>query len=446
MTSSGRVVVTGLGLATPIGIGIEAFWEALLGRRCGLRRIEAWDPSGLPAQIAGELPSFSLRDFIPKTYRKSAKVMSRDIQIAVVSAYHAVRDAGLNTKCIIDRGEAPEAANVDSRRFGANIGAGLICADLPELAAALGTAADEDHRFSLSKWGEEGITNLTPLWLLKFLPNMLACHVTIVHDAQAPSNTITCGEASSHIAIGEAYRTIARGDADVCICGGAESKVNPLAMIRPWLFGWLNLDSNESPVDAIQPFGARCSGTATGEGGGLVILESLDHARKRGARVYAEVVGFGAGTNVASWSRPDPQGRGIALSLRNALKDAGIDPSSVDLVAPFGTGIAAYDSAEVAGWAEVFGERLEEVPAMITRANVGNNGAGSGAIDFAAAAMAVYNNTVPPSLNTSELDAACRFCFAQSDPIDSRITHAVSAGHAMIGGQSAALVIRRFQE
>jgi len=446
MTSSGRVVVTGLGLATPIGIGIETFWEALLEKRCGLRRIEAFDPSGLPAQIAGELPSFSLRDFIPKTYRKSAKVMSRDIEIAVVSAYYAVKDAGLNTKCVIDRGEAPEPANVDSRRFGANIGAGLICADLPELAGALSTAAVEDRRFSLAKWGEEGMTNLTPLWLLKFLPNMLACHVTIVHDAQAPSNTITCGEASSHIAIGEAYRTIARGDADVCICGGAESKVNPMAMIRPWLFGWLNLDSNESPGDAIHPFNPRRNGTAAAEGGGLVILESLEHARKRRARIYAEIVGFGAGTNVESWSRPDPRGRGISLSLRNALTDAGIDPERVDLVAPFGTGIETYDAAEAAGWADLFGDRLQDVPAMVTRANVGNNGAGSGAIDFAAVTMALYNNTVPPSLNTTGPGAACSFHFAQNDPVDSKITYALSAGHALVGGQSAALVIRRFQE
>ncbi len=446
MSGSRRVVVTGLGVATPIGIGVEPFWEALLERRCGLRRIEAFDPSGLPAQIAGELPSFSLRDYIPKTYRKSAKVMSRDIEIAVVCAYHAVRDAGLNTRCIIERGEAAEPSNVDSRRFGANIGAGLICADLPELAGALSTAAGEDRRFSLTKWGTEGMNNLTPLWLLKFLPNMLACHVTIVHDAQAPSNTVTCGEASSHIAIGEAFRTIARGDADVCICGGAESKVNPMAMLRPWLFGWLNVDGNESPADALQPFGAKRRGTVAAEGGGLIILESLDHARRRGAKIYAEIGGFGAGTNTHSWSTPDPKGCGIALSLRNALADARTGAERIDLVAPFGTGTAAYDVAEIAGFNEVFQDRLDHVPAMTVRASVGNNGAGSGAIDFAAAVMALHNNTVPPSLNTSALDAACRFRFARSDPVDAKITQAVSAGHALVGGQSAALVIREYRE
>ncbi|MGD2109255.1 MAG: beta-ketoacyl-[acyl-carrier-protein] synthase family protein [Phycisphaerae bacterium] len=446
MGNERRVVVTGLGVATPIGIGPESFWEALLQKQCGLRRIEDFDPSGLPAQIAGELPAFSLRDYIPKTYRKSAKVMSRDIQIAVVSAYHAVKDAGLGTKCLVERGEAPDPPNVDSRRFGANIGAGLICADLPELAGALSTSADENRKFSLEKWGAEGMNNLTPLWLLKFLPNMLACHVTIVHDAQAPSNTITCGEASSHIAIGEAYRTIARGDADVCICGGAESKVNPMAMIRPWLFGWLNGESNNAPENAIEPFGAASKGTAAAEGGGLVILESLDHARERNARIYVEVAGFGAGTNVQSWSKPDKKGRGIALSIRNALSDAGTTSSDVDLVAPFGTGITSYDQAETAAWTDVFGDRLAEVPAMVTRGAVGNNGAGSGAIDFAAAVMALYHNTVPPSLNTDTLASDCTFQFVHGDPVDAKITQAVSVGTALIGGQSAALVIREYRE
>ena len=444
--ASRRVVITGLGVATPIGLGIEPFWEALLEGRCGLRRIEAFDPSGLPVRIAGELPAFSLGDYIPKTYRKSAKVMSRDIVIAVVCAYHAAKDASLSTKCLIERGEASSPPNLDSRRFGANIGAGLICADLHELAGALSTAADDDGRFSLSKWGAEGMSNLTPLWLLKFLPNMLACHVTIVHDAQAPSNTVTCGEASSHIAIGEAFRTIARGDADVCICGGAESKINPMAITRPLLWGRLNTDNNDTPERAIQPFGAKRKGTAAAEGGGLVILESLDHARRRGARIYAEIVGFGAGADARSWSAPDPKGRGVASALRRAMADAGSTPDEIDLATLFGTGTVDHDGAEMSAWNDVFGARLDVIPAMTTRGAIGNNGAGSGAIDFAATVMALHRNSVPPSLNTSELEPACRFRFVQDGPVDAKITQAVSAGHALIGGQSAALVIREYQE
>ena len=180
------------------------------------------------------------------------------------------------------------------------------------------------------------MNNLTPLWLLKFLPNMLACHVTIVHDARAPSNTITCGEASSHLAVGEAFRIIARGDADVCICGGAESKTNPMAVARPLLCGRLNVASNDAPHLACRPFAANRAGTVPAEGGGLLILESLNHAINRRSRIYAEVVGFGAATSVTSWSMPDPSGEHISLALRGALRDAGTSVDAIDLAVPFG--------------------------------------------------------------------------------------------------------------
>lgn len=446
MATKRRVVITGLGVATPIGIGMDAFWEALLQQRCGIRRVESFDPSGLASQVAGELPPFQLADFIPKSYRKSVKVMSRDIMLAVVSAYHAVVDAGLNTKCIIERGEAPGPPNVDSTRFGANIGAGLVCADLPELAGALSTAADEQGCFDFRRWGAEGMNNLTPLWLLKFLPNMLACHVTIVHDAQAPSNTVTCGEASSHLAIGEAYRTIARGDSDVCICGGAESKISPMAMARPLLCGYLNTQDNDAPHRASRPFAADRKGMVASEGGGLVILEALDHARERKARIYAEVAGFGASSNAVSWSAPDPKGRGLALALQKSLTDAATSIDQIDLIAPFGAATPAHDAAEITAWNEVFAARVDQVSALTTRGALGHNGAGSGAIDFAATAMALYRNTIPPSLNTANPDRASRFRFVQGGPKDLRVRQALSLGYAISGGQSAALVIKRFEE
>ena len=445
MRAERRVVITGLGPAAPTGIGVEAYWEALLAGRSAVRQIEAFDPGGFTAQVGAEVPPFKLADYIPKSYRKSAKVMARDIQFAMVAAYQAVTDAGLVTKCILERGEAEGGVNLAPERFGANIGAGLICADLTELAGALATSRGPDGKFDIHHWGREGMTDLTPLWLLKFLPNMLACHVTIVHDAQAVSNTITCGEASSHLAVGEAYRTIARGAADVSICGGAESKLNPMAVARPALLSRLSGDSNDKPERACRPFSGT-GGMVPADGGGLVILEELEHARARGARIYAELVGFGASSNAHSWSEPDPEGKPIALALRNALKDAETKPDQVDLLTTFGCGVPKHDLAECKGFGAVFGETMSTIPTLALKGAVGINGAGAGALDLAATVLALHHNCVPPSPNTEHPAESCNFKFVQRDPIDAPIRHALTLGYALAGGQHAALVIRRYEE
>ncbi len=438
-----RVVITGLGLVTPVGIGAEAVWNALLEKKSGIKRITAFDPSRFESQVGGQIESLVVSNYVPKAYRKSTKVMARDIEIAVAAAYEAAKDAGLKTKCLIERGEAEGPSNIDSTRFGANIGAGLICADLTELAGALSTAVDADGNFDIRKWGNEGMNNLTPLWLLKFLPNMLSCHVTIVHDAQAPSNTITCSEAASHLAIGEAFRTIARGAADICICGGAESKINPMGLMRQQLLKRLATKSNDQPEAACRPFDADRDGTVISEGGGLLILEEYEHARKRGARIYAEVVGFGASTNTHSWSEPCPEGKGIALAVTKALADAGVAADGVDLAVTFGSGIPAHDRSEARGIKAALGSRAASVPALATKGAVGNNGAGSGAIDVAIAALCMKNNTVPASPNVSKVDPECGLNLVTDKAVDAKINVAVTVAYALGGGQNAALVLKR---
>ena len=442
-----RVVITGLGPVTPIGIGVAAFWNGLLEKRSGIRRVQSFDPRRFDSQIGGEIDGLNIGDYVPKGYRKAAKIMARDIMLAVAAAHQAVKDARLYTKCLVERGETEGAPNVDSARFGANIGAGLICADLPELTEAL-HGANENGQFSFAKWGTEGMNNLTPLWLLKFLPNMLACHVTIVHDAQGPSNTITCGEASSHLAIGEAFRTITRGAADVCICGGAESKANPMALLRQGLGGRLSRH-NDAPEKACRPFAIDRDGTVVSEGGGLVILEELEHARKRGVRVYAELVGFGAGhdAHMASQpSRPHPEGRGTVVAIHKALKDAGISADELGLVGAFAAGLIDHDRSEAIAIRTVLGNRAAQVPVMTVKAGLGNNGAGSGAIDFIAAVLAVCHGTVPPAFNSTPLDPACGLKVVTDGPANTGIDFALSTAYALGGGQNAALVIKRYQD
>ena len=444
-----RVVITGLGVVTPVGVGITETFDALVERRCGIHRIQSFDPSHFASQIAGEVTGVNVKDCVPKSYRKATKVMARDIVLAVIAAYHAVKDAGLRTKCLVERGEVEGGINVDSTRFGANIGAGLICADLNEVTGALATAvehpdAPENRAFSLLKWGNEGMSNLTPLWLLKFLPNMLACHVTIVHDCQAPSNTITCGEASSHLAIGEAFRTIERGAADICICGGAESKVNPMGLMRQSLLHRLATDANDNPASACRPFDADRTGTVISEGSGLIILEQLQHAKARNATIYAELVGFGASANRSDWLKPQADGRALTLAITKALADAGQPPDAIELVNAAGVGTRAHDASEAAAVRNVFGDRASRLPVLATKGALGVNGAGSGAIDVAVTAMAMKRGVVPPSLNTEKVDPACGLDVVRGDPTDSHAELAVSVASALSGGQTAALVLRRF--
>lgn len=441
-----RAVITGLGPVTPIGTGVDDFWRGLLAGRSGIRRLQSFDPARFDSQVGGEIDGLSVAEAVPKAYRKASKIMARDIVLAVVAAYQAVRDAELRTKCVLERGDASGEANVDPTRFGANIGAGLICADLPELAETLYSASD-GRQFSLARWGAEGMSNLTPLWLLKFLPNMLACHVTIVHDCQGPSNTLTCGEASSHLAIGEAFRTIARGVADVCICGGAESKINPMALLRQSLGRRLST-RNDTPETACRPFAAGRDGTVVAEGGGLVILEELEHARRRGARIYAELVGFGAAHDVHQTAQPgqlSPDGRGVVLAARKALKDAGIGPEHVSLVAASGYGLIAADQAEAAAIRTVLGARAADVPVLSIKGGLGLNGAGSGALEFIAAALALRHHTLPPAINSAPVDPACGLKLCTAGPLDARIDYVLTTVFALTGGQCAALVLKRYE-
>jgi 3-oxoacyl-[acyl-carrier-protein] synthase II len=437
-----RVVITGLGVVCPVGIGIGHTYEALLAGRSGVRRIQAFDPAGFDSQVGGEVQELKMSEFVPKGYRKATKVMARDIELAVVAAYEAAKDANLRTKCFVERGELVDGAPVDPTRFGANIGSGLICADLTELATALATAADETGDFNIRLWGKEGMGNLTPLWLLKFLPNMLACHVTIVHDAEGASNTITCGEASSHLAIGEAFRTISGGGADICICGGAESKLNPMGLMRQSLLKRLATDHNGDPSAACRPFDVKRSGTVISEGGGLIILEDYEHARQRQARVYGELIGFGAGANIKTWCKPDPDGRAIQVAVEKALADAQAEPEQIGLVAAFGSAIPEYDVSEAKGLHAALGPHASKVPVMAIKGALGNNGAGSGAIDFAVAVMAAHAGKVPAAANVEQVDAACNLNVIRGAPAELKPDVVLSTAYALSGGQTAALVFK----
>jgi 3-oxoacyl-[acyl-carrier-protein] synthase II len=427
-----RVVITGIGVISPIGIGSKAFWENLIAGKVGVRRIARFDPGGFASQIGGEVPEYRIGDYVPKHYRKATKVMARDIELAVVAADDAFKDAGLKSRAYT------ETPDIDGARFGCNIGAGLISVDLDELTTAMSTARD-GNRLDLQKWGRDGMNQLTPLWLLKYLPNMLACHVTIIHGLKGPSNTITCSDASSHLAIGEAFRTIQRGDADLAICGGAETKVQPMGLMRQCLLKRATETRNDSPETAVRPFDAGASGTAVGEGGGLFILEEFEHATKRGAKIYAELVGFGASQDTHKVTEPAPTGDSYGKAIAKALADANTPPAAVDLLVPCGLGIPSHDRAELNGLTSVFGGGLARIAMAPLKSRTGNLAAGSG-VDAAAAVLALHHNKIPAAINTDKPVGGVSLNVA-AEARDAKINVSVSSVYSL-GGQNAALVFK----
>lgn len=427
-----RVVVTGIGIASPLGIGSEAYWQALVGGTVAIGPLKLFDASAFPCSIGAEAPAYKISDFVPKSYRKGTKVMARDIELAVIAADDAFRSSGLKSPAYTD------TPDIDGTRFGCNIGAGLISAELNELTGAMHNSRVDD-KLDLKAWGT-GMSSLTPLWLLKYLPNMLACHVTIIHQLKGPSNTITCGEASSHLAIGEAFRTIQRGHADLAICGGAESKLNPMALGRHCLLNRLNAKDNDRPGEALRPFDPTANGTVLGEGGGLLILEEYERAKARGAKIYAELAGFGASQDTYSVVDPSPDGNAVQRAIGTALKDANLPPAAVNLVIPHGEGIAAHDKSELAGLVQVFGNGLERVALAPIKGQTGNLSAGAG-VDAATAALAVYHNKIPPAVNVPAKVGELSLNVSASAR-DADVNVAVSNVYSL-GGQNAALVFKR---
>jgi len=339
--SPARVAITGLGAITPLGLNVYDTWAGLCAGRVGIDTITAFDPVGFTCKIAGQVPEYNIREYIPKNLRKSVKLMSRDIELTVIAAHEAFFNSGIITK-----GIDPDNINVKPERMAIILGTGMISCDLVELAPAV-AASITNGEFDIHKWGRDGLELVTPLWLLKYLPNMLACHVGIIHDIQGPSNTITCAEAAAHLAIAEAAQIISRGSSDYALAGGAEAKVNPIVIIRQCLLGRATTQNNDNPKTSCRPFDADAKGSVFGEAAGVMVLENLEVAQKRGAKIHAEVAGVGQSNSTYSrYEHIEPDGLGLKIAIEKALADAQIRPEQLDLIIPHGTGIAADDLAE----------------------------------------------------------------------------------------------------
>jgi 3-oxoacyl-[acyl-carrier-protein] synthase II len=433
---SARVVITGLGAITPLGLTVGDTWASLCAGRSGIDKIAAFDPAGFSCKLAGQVPDYKIREYVPKTYRKATKLMSRDIELAVIAANEALVHAGLVTK-----GIDPENVNIDPERVAINLGAGLISCDLVELAPAVAVSVTEG-KFDIHKWGKEGLELVTPLWLLKYLPNMLACHIGIIHDIQGPSNTITCAEAAAHLAMTEAAQTIARGNVDIALAGGAEAKVNPIVMSRQCLLKRATSENNDEPASACRPFDADAKGSVFGEAAGVVILESLQNTESRDAKIYAEVVGFGQSNNInPAYEYAEPDGTGIRIAIEKAMADAQIGPEDLDLIIPHGTGIPGDDLAEAKAIEAALGEAAAKTAIWPTKSMLSNTGAASGAIDVVAAACAMNDGKIPAAKNCDRMADGCNLNIV-NQPREAEIRYTLCCSYTY-GGQTAAVVLKR---
>jgi 3-oxoacyl-[acyl-carrier-protein] synthase II len=282
---------------------------------------------------------------------------------------------------------------------------------------------------------------VTPLWLLKYLPNMLACHVGIIHNLQGPSNTITCAEASGHLAIAEASQVIARGGADVALAGGAEAKVNPIVMIRQCLLKRATSANNHEPDRASRPFDRDAKGSVFGEAAGLVVLENAEHAKSRGAKIYAEIAGVGHSNSInPKYQNLERDGEGIEIAIEKALADADISPADLDLIIPHGTGIPADDLAEATAIQAVLADAVGKVAVWPIKSMLSNTGAASGALDVIAAVCAMNNGMIPAAKNCDRRADGCNLNIA-TEPQQREIKYALCCSYTF-GGQTAAVVLK----
>ncbi len=414
MNERRRVVVTGLGLVTPLGTGVQKNWDALMQGRSGIRKIQRFAADAFASRIAGEVPDFKPEDFIEP---KEIKKMDLFIQYAVGAAVMAMEESGLK----ID-GDLAEAAGVI-------IGVGLCGLETIEVT----------HKAYL----DGGPRKISPFFIPKVISNLAAGQIAIRYGAKGINWTPTSACASGAHAIGEAFHLIRRGVQDVVIAGGAEAAVTPLGV-----GGFAALEArgagHEEPERASRPFDKERDGFVIGEGAGVLILEERERALKRGAKIYAEAIGYGANGDAYHMTAPSPEGEGAARCMRLALKDAAISPHEVDYINAHGTSTEYNDANETTAIKTVFGEKAAKLAVSSTKSMTGHLLGAAGAVEGVYTVLALHHGMLPPTINYENPDPACDLDYVpnQARKADPQIALSNSFG---FGGTNASVIFRRAQ-
>ncbi len=407
-----RVVVTGLGAVTPVGNSAEEFWESITQGRSGVGPITKFDASGYPTRIAAEVKNFDPLKWVDK---KEARRLDPYLQYALACAAMAVEDAAL------------DVSRVDGTRFGVLVGSGI---------GGIQTLLDSHNTLN-----QKGPDRVSPFFIPMLIINMASGLISMRYGAKGPNSAVVTACATGNHAIGDAFKIIQRGDADIMIAGGAEAIIVPLTIA-----GFCQMKAmstrNDEPLKASRPFDAHRDGFVCGEGGGLIILESFEHAVKRDARIYAEIMGYGMSADAYHMTAPDPEGDGAARAMAAALQDAGLPATAIGYINAHGTSTPYNDKFETMAIKRIFSEHAYRLAVSSTKSMIGHLLGAAGGAEAIATILALYHGLLPPTINYETPDPDCDLDYvpnqARKQQVDAALTNAFG-----FGGTNATLALRR---
>jgi 3-oxoacyl-[acyl-carrier-protein] synthase II len=413
--SSKRVVITGLGLVSPLGVGVDRTWKALLEGESGIGPITKFDASAYSSQIAGEVKEFDALDYMDK---KEVRKMDPFIQYAIAAAAQAVEDANI-----------PQTI-LEGDRTGVYVGSGI---------GGIG-AIENQHEILLDK----GPSRVSPFFLISSIINEASGQISIKYGARGPNSAIATACATGTHAVGDSFRIIARGDADIMLAGGAEAPITPLGLAGFCAMRALS-GRNDDPRRASRPFDAQRDGFVMGEGAGIVILEELGMAMKRGARIYAEIIGYGMSGDAYHVSAPSLDGEGAYQAMRKALEDARIKPDEVDYINAHGTSTPYNDKIETLAIKRLFGDHTQKLGVNSTKSMTGHMLGAAGGFETAVSALCLNNQIMPPTVNYQFPDPECDLDYVPNKARPACVYYALSNSFGF-GGTNGALAFRKFEE
>jgi len=410
-----RVVITGIGVISPIGIGKDIFWESLINGKSGVDYITKFDTEDYPTKIAAEVKDFDPVNYIDK---KDAKRMDRYSQFAVAASKIAIQDSKIN----LDK--------INKERFGVILGSGI--------------GGIETFENQTEKLIKKGPKRISPFFIPMMIGNMAAGQVAIALDAKGPNETIVTACASSTNALGDAFKTLERGDADILISGGTEASITPIALAGFSSMKALSTN-NDNPKEASRPFDKNRDGFVMGEGAAILILETLEHAKSRGADIYAEIVGYGSTCDANHITTPLEDGSGARRAMEIAINDANIDKNEIDYINAHGTSTHYNDKFETLAIKNLFGDKAYDIKISSTKSMTGHLLGAAGGIEAIASSLAIKNNIIPPTINLTDKDEECDLNYVPNKAINYEVKYALSNSLGF-GGHNATILLKKYEK